>query len=40
MNVTLNARFLGSKQFLHIKAIVHGNLKSTNVLVFDNNRLK
>lgn len=27
-------------QFLHIKRIIHGNLKSTNVLVFDNNRLK
>lgn len=27
-------------QYLHIKRIVHGDLKSTNVLVFDNNRLK
>ncbi|CAN0543603.1 unnamed protein product, partial [Ectocarpus sp. 12 AP-2014] len=26
--------------FLHVKRMVHGNLKSTNVLVFENNRLK
>lgn len=27
-------------QFLHVKKIVHGNLKSTNVMVFENNRMK
>lgn len=27
-------------QYLHIKMIIHGNVKSSNVLVFENNRLK